>query len=53
MEEWVAVAELHLGRPEPAWDLFLARYCRLIRRSISFQRSRIRLAVMKRSIVER
>jgi len=28
MEDWVA--ELQRGRPDPAWDLFLARYRRLI-----------------------
>ena len=28
MDDWVA--ELQAGRPEPAWDLFLARYRRLI-----------------------
>lgn len=28
MEDWVA--ELQQGRPEPAWDLFLARYRRIV-----------------------
>ena len=28
MEDWVA--ELQQGRPEPAWDMFLSRYRRIV-----------------------